>query len=148
VELDELQVLQRQTSSDNHGVSVTGTGVCGSAREVGSAVTARSQNGLVRPESVERSVLEVERNDTDALSVLHQQVQGEVLDEEVGVVSERLSVEGVKDGVSGSVGSGSTSVSLSALSEIERLSTESTLVDLALFRSREGDTVVLELHVS
>lgn len=120
----------------------------GSAREVGSAVTARSEDGLVRPESVERSVLEVERNDTDALSVLHQQVQGEVLDEEVGVVSERLSVQGVEDGVAGSVSGGSTSVSLSALSEVERLSTESTLVDLALFRSREGDTVVLELHVS
>ena len=79
---------------------------------------------------------------------VHDEIESKVLDEKVGVVSERLSVQGVEDGVAGSVSGGSTSVSLSALSKVERLSTESSLVDLALLGSRERDTVVLQLTVS
>jgi hypothetical protein len=66
----------------------------------------------VRPEPVQGSVLHVEGDDTDALSLrAHEQVEGKVLDEEVGVVLEGLSVEGVKHGVSRSIGGGSASVS-------------------------------------
>ena len=38
---------------------------------------------------MERSVFEAERDDTLALAVLHQQVEGEVLDEVVAVVPVR-----------------------------------------------------------
>jgi hypothetical protein len=94
---------------------------------------------------VKRSVLHVESKDTDTLAVLHQQVEREVLDEEVGVVSERLAVEGMQNGVSSSIGGRSTSVRLSTFTVLQRLTTESPLVDLSLLGSRERDTEVFEL---
>jgi hypothetical protein len=91
------------------------------------------------------SVLHVQSDHTDTLAVLHEQVERKVFDEEVGVVSEGLTVQGVQDGVTGSVSGGGTSVCLSTLSILERLSTESPLVDLSFLGSRERNTVVLEL---
>ncbi len=59
--------------------------------------------------------------------------------------AKRLTVEGVKHGVTGTVGGGGTSVSLTTLTVVERLTTESTLVDLAVLGTGEGKTEVLEL---
>ena len=42
------------------------------------------------------TILHVERDDTDTLAVLHDQVKREVLDEEVGVVAEGLAIECVQ----------------------------------------------------
>lgn len=100
----------------------------------------------MRSESVESTVFHVESNDTDTFSIFHDQVNGKVFDEEVGVVSQRLSVEGVQHGVSSSVSGGSTSVGLSTLSVVERLTTEGSLVDLSLLCSGKGKTEMLELN--
>ena len=61
-------------------------------REVGLAVAAGRQNGVGRLEPVDGAVLQAEGDDAAALAVLHQQVQGEVLDEVVAVVPEKLVV--------------------------------------------------------
>lgn len=145
VELNKLQILQRQPGTRDHGVSVTGTCVGGSTRKVGTAVTTGRQDGVVRSESMERSVFHVERDHTDTLAILHEQVERKVFDEEVGVVSEGLTVKGVQDGVTCSIGSGGTSVGLSTLAILEGLTTERSLVDLSFLGSGEGNTVVLEL---
>jgi hypothetical protein len=145
MELHKLQILQRQTSTGDHGIAITRASVCGRAREVGPSVTTSRENGLVGTETVKGSVLHVEGNDTDTLAVLHNQVQGEVFDKVLRVMSQGLAVECVENGVAGTVGSGGASVSLATLAELERLSTKGTLVDLAFLRSGEGYTVVLEL---
>lgn len=59
---------------------------------------------------------------------------------------QRLTVEGVKHGVSSSVSGGGTSVRLSSLSVLERLSSERTLVDLALLGTREGESEMFEFE--
>jgi hypothetical protein len=163
VELNELKILVGETGTGNHGHTVTGTGVGRCAREVGSAVSTSSENSVVGKESVQGAVLLVVGEDTAALTILHNQVEGEVLDEVVGLVSERLSVESVKKGVAGSVSSSAASVSLSTLSVLLGLTTESSLVTdeivssrcvggfqspdshLAILSSREGAAVVLKL---
>lgn len=61
-------------------------------------------------------------------------------------MAERLAVESVQHGMTSAVGGGSAAVSLSTLAELERLSTESALVDLALLGTREGKAVVLKLE--
>ena len=48
------------------------------------------KNGVVGPEAVDVAVFEVECDHALALSVLHDQIQREVLDEVVGVVVQRL----------------------------------------------------------
>lgn len=74
-------------------------------------IPSGSENGLVGAEAVEGSVLHVEGEDSNALAVgRHEEVEGEVLDEEVGVVLKRLSVKSVKHGVASSVGGGGAAV--------------------------------------
>ena len=49
------------------------------------------------------SVLEAECHHAAALPVLHEQVEGEVLDEVITVVLEGLAVQGVEEGVASAV---------------------------------------------
>ena len=135
MELHELKVLQRKTSTGDHGVTVAGASVCARAGEVRTAVTAGRENGLVRAEPVKGTVLHVERHNADALAVFHDQIEREVLDEEVRVVPEGLAVQGVEEGMTGTVGGSSTPIRLPALAELEGLTTERTLVYLAFLRS-------------
>ena len=86
-------------------------------------------------------------SNSDARDVAKRRTSRKVLDEEFGVVSKGLTVEGVKHGVSGSVGGGGTSVGLSSLSVLERLSSECSLVNLSFGGSRERETVVLKLSL-
>lgn len=165
VELNEFEILQGEAGSGDHGVTVTSASVGGGAREVGTAVTTSGKDGVVSSESVEGAVFLVIGHDTDTFAfVVHDEIKSEVLDEEVGVVTKRLlvsrttlvrskmcsqfdtyTVEGVKESVTSSVGGSSTSVGLTTLAELERLTTEGTLVDLALVGSGEWQTKVLKL---
>ncbi len=99
----------------------------------------------MRSESVKSTVLHVEREDTDTLPILHEKVEGEVLDEKIGIMSKGLTVKGMKDRVTSPIGSSGTSVGLTAFSKFEGLTTEGSLVDLALFGPRERYTEVFKL---
>jgi hypothetical protein len=145
VELHELQILERETSTDDHCISVTRAGMCASAAEIGTSITTSSEHSLVCTETVESSVLHVEGNNTNTLAVLHNQVQSEVFDEEVGVVSQRLTIKSVENSVASSVSSSGTSIGLTTLAELEGLTAEGTLVDLAFLGSGERYAVVFEL---
>jgi hypothetical protein len=146
VELNEFKVLEWEASTSDHSITVTRASVRTRAAEVGTAITTSGQNSLVRSEAVQSTVLHVECNDTDTFTTFHDQVQCEVLDEEIGVVSERLAVKSVEKRVTCAVGGGSTPVSLSTLPIMKRLTAEGTLVDFPFLRSREGDTEVLKLN--
>jgi len=62
---------------------------------------------------VEGAVLEAEGEDTDTLALIHNQVEGKVLNEEGGVVLEGLAVKGVQKGVTSPISSGGAPESLS-----------------------------------
>ena len=55
---------------------------------------------------MECAVFHVQSNDTHALAVLHNQVEGKVL----GVVTQRLAVERVQEGITDTVNGGCTTV--------------------------------------
>jgi hypothetical protein len=128
VELDELKILVGKTSTSDHGHTVTGTGVGGSAAEVGTAVTTGGENGVVGEEAVQGTIFLIVGEDTTALAILHDQVESEVLDEVVGVVAERLAVESVEKSVAGTISGSAATVGLATLAVLLGLSTESTLV--------------------
>ena len=144
VELDELHVLERQARAQHHGVAVAGLGVGAGAGEVGPAVAAGRQDRVVRRETVDRAVVEVPGDHAAALAVLHHEVEGEVLDEELGAVLQALLVERVQHGVAGAVGRGAGAVG-DALAKAGGHPAEGALVDLALGRAAERHAVVLEL---
>ena len=79
-------------------------------------------------ETVEGAIFLVVSHDTLACAILHDQVNGEELDEVLGVVTQRLTVQGVEERVAGSVSSSAASVCLTALAILLRLTAESSLV--------------------
>lgn len=128
VELDELEILVGETSASNHGHTVTSASVSRCAAEVGTSVTTGGENGVVGKESVEGTVFLVVGKDTTALTILHDEVKSEELDEVVGVVAQRLAIEGVQKSVAGSVSGSAAAVSLTTLAVVAGLATKSTLV--------------------
>lgn len=106
-----------------------------SAAEVCATVTAGRENRLVRTETVECAILHIEGNNTNALTVLHYQVQREVFDEEVRVMAERLAIECVEKSMSSTISGSCATICLTTLAILERLTTKCTLVDLSLLRS-------------
>ena len=79
-----------------------------------------------------------------AALVVHDQVDGEILDEELGGMAQRLAVHGVQHGVAGAVCGGAGALRL-ALAEIGGHAAEGALEDLAVLGAREGHAPMLEL---
>jgi len=77
--------------------------------------------------------------------LVHDQVQGKVLDEKGRVVLESLAVQGVENGVARAISGSCAAVCLATLSVLEALATKGTLVDLASLCARERHTIVLKL---
>ena len=119
--------------------------MCARTTKVGSPISASSQNSLVGTEPVKSTIFQVQCDDSNALAFVHDKIQSEVLDKEVGVVSERLAVKGVQDGVAGAIGGGSATVCLTTLPKLQRLTTECALVDLSIFRSGERYPIAFKL---
>ena len=146
VELHELHVFQRQAGAQHHGVAVAGLGVRTGAGEVDAAIAAGGDDGLLGAEAVQRAVVELEGDDAAAGAVLvHHQVDGEILDEELGRVPERLAVQRVQHGVAGAVGGSGRALRRRALAVLGGHAAERALVDAAVLRAAERHAVVLEL---
>src|SRR3546814_9645022 len=86
MELDELHVLQRKARAQHHAAAVAGAGMGGRRRKIGTARTAGRKDHGVRAEAVDSAVFHAERDHALALAILHDQVEREILDVEVGVI--------------------------------------------------------------
>src|SRR5499433_444184 len=145
MELDKLHVLQRQAGTQHHRVAVTRAGVGAGASEVHASVAAGRQYCLAGTEAVDRAVVELERDDATAPAlVVHDQVDGEIFDEELRRMAQRLAVQGMEDGVAGTVGS-SRGTLRRALAVVDGHAAKRTLIDLALLGTRERHAPVIEL---
>lgn len=89
------------------------------ATEVRATVSSCGQNRLVSSETVKSAIFHIQGNDTNTFTVLHDEIQCEIFDEEVGVVTKRLSVKRVEERMAGSIRSGSTTIGLPALAEFQ-----------------------------
>lgn len=115
VELDKFHILTGQASSGHHGISISSAGVGRCAAEIGSSITSGgientvitktelkrtnllcnspvsslpgSNDCVLSSETVNRSVLHAESNHSFTLSVLHQKVQGKVLNKVSGIIT-------------------------------------------------------------
>ena len=135
MELDELGVLNWESSSGDHTATITSTGMGRGAREIGSTVSTSGHNGLEGLHSVDSTISHVVGHDTSALTIFHNQIHGKVLDEEDAIVTEGSSKESVEHAVTCSISYGAASVSLTTFTKFLRLSTECSLVNLTLLGS-------------
>lgn len=92
MELDELGVLQGDACSESHGVAITRACVRRCAREVRATIASCGEHGVVGTDTVDSAVFHVYACDTHASTILHDEVQSEVLDEVSSVKSQRATV--------------------------------------------------------
>src|SRR5206468_11276402 len=109
------------------------------------AVAAGGDHYRLGAKAVHRTVVEVERDDTAARAVLHDEVEREVFDEEVRILLQALLIERVQHRMAGAVGRGAGAQCRRALAHILGHSTERALVDLAFGGAAEGEAGMLEL---
>ncbi len=115
-------------------------------RRIGAPIAAGGQDRHVGAEAVDGAVVHVERDDAAAAAVLvHDQVDGEIFDVELGRMPQRLAVHGVQHGVAGAVGGGAGALR-GALAVMGGHAAERALIDLAVFfAARERQAPVLQL---
>ena len=85
MELHEFHVFERQAGAQHHGIAVAGLGVRAGAGRISAPVAAGGEDGHLSGKAINRAVIEIERDNATAASVVvHDQVDGEILDEEFG----------------------------------------------------------------
>ena len=144
MELDEFHVLQRQAGAQGHAAAVAGAGVGRGAGEIGPAIAAGGQHHGLGREPVHRAVVELPGGDAPADAVVHDQVEGEIFDEELDRLAQRLAVHGVQHGVAGAVGRGAGALDR-GLAVVTGHAAERPLIDLAFRGAREGHAPMFEL---
>src|SRR6202042_1379061 len=94
---------------------------------------------------MDRSVIQLEADDAAhrALGVTDE-IDRKIFDEELALRPQRLTVEGVQDGVASAVGGGAGALR-DALAIVGRHAAERALVDLAFFGARERHAPMVEL---
>src|SRR5438046_2880873 len=80
MELNEFQILKRQSGSHDHCIPITRASVGTCAAEICPSISTGGQYGFMRPESVQGAVLHVESDDPYTLSALHNQIERKILD--------------------------------------------------------------------
>jgi hypothetical protein len=148
MELHELRVLQRDSSTQSHSGTVSSAGMGRGGREVATTVSSSGDDGLLAVETMNGSILKAQSHHTHTLVSVHDQIQGVVLNEVGGVVGKGATVQGVKHGVTSTIGSSSSTISLTTLTIVLGLSTKGTLINLSVLTTREGKTIGFQLTYS
>jgi hypothetical protein len=93
---------------------------------------------------VDRAVVEIDGDHAAATAVVvHDQIDGEIFDEKLGLMAQRLAIHGVQHGVAGAVGGGAGALR-GALAVMRGHAAERTLIDLAVFTARERQAPMFE----
>ena len=145
MKLNEFHILERQAGANDHGVAVAGAGVSAGAREVGAAIAARGDDRLLGADTVNAAILEAPSHDAAADAIIHDEVEREVLDEELGGMAQRLPIERVQHGMAGAVRGGASPERRGAIPEIGRHAAEGTLIDFSVLGAAERHAVMLKL---
>ncbi len=128
----------------HHGVAVAGLGMSAGASHVGAAIAAGRQDHAMGAEAVDRAIVQVPGHHAAHRAVFHDQVEGEILDEEIHFMLDALAVKRVQHGVAGAVGGGACALR-DALAVIAGHAAEGALIDFAVLGAREGHAEMLQL---
>ena len=91
-----------------------------------------------------RPVVQLPGGDAPTDALIHNQVEGEVFDEELGRMRQRLAIHGVQHGVAGAVRRRAGALDR-GLTIVLGHAAKGTLIDLAIFRAGERHAPVLQL---
>jgi hypothetical protein len=94
---------------------------------------------------VQGPIFHVPGEQAAAGAVLHQQIERQIFDEELGVVLQALLIQRMQDGVTRPVCRGAGAL-CHRLPVLDGLTAERALIDPAVGRAREGNAVMLQLE--
>src|SRR5277367_244496 len=97
----------------------------------------------MRAKSMQRAVGHVESDHAAAFAIFHNQIEGEVLDEEARFVLERLLIQSVQHGMTGAISRGASALR-DSLAVMRGHAAERPLVNAAVFGARKRHAIVLE----
>ncbi len=146
VELPHLHILHRYARADSHTNAVTGVDVGVSGGLINTACTAGRQHGCTGFEVDHFAGFNAQCGTTYhcAIGIFHQ-IQRIPLGEDGGVIFQVLLVQGVQQGVTGTVSRRRGTCRLLA-AEIFRLAAKRTLIDSAIFQTGERQTHMIQLQ--
>src|SRR6185312_13652977 len=134
-----------EAGSQRHGVAVAGARMCRSTGEVRAAIPAGGENRGMRAEAVQLALGHVESDDAPTRTLLHDEVDRKVFNEEGRFVTDRLLIEGMQHRVAGAIGRSAGSLR-NALAVMRRHAAEGALIDPSGLRPGKRYAVVLELY--
>ena len=145
MELHEFHILQRQACAQHHRIAIARAGMRRRGREISAAISTRRKDDHVRTETMDRSIIHLERDHAAATALLiHDEIEREIFDEEFRRITQRLPIERVQNGVAGAV-CRSAGALRGAFAVIRRHAAERALIDLACFGARERHAPMLKL---
>ena len=145
VKLHKFHILQGQSRPRHHAAAIAGAGMRRGGAEIGAAVAAGRQNNHLGVEHMDRTIVQLPRHHTGAAALGHDQVDGEVFDEEFSVVLQALAIKRVQNGMAGAVSRRAGALHGRAFAVFGGVAAKGALVDLALFGARKGHAVVFQL---
>src|SRR3546814_20310927 len=104
MELYGVNGLQVSAGEQHHAAAVSSARVLGRRGEIAATIAPGCQNDIMCAETMHRTVLHAERDHTPAYAIFHDEIEGEIFDEEIGVVFQALLIKRVQHGVAGAVG--------------------------------------------
>ena len=145
MKLHELHVLDGQAGSDRHAGAVAGAGMGGGAGQIGTAIAAGRQHHALGAEAMDGAVFQVPGHHAAAHAVcVHDQVKGEIFDEEFYLVLQTLLIQRVQDGMAGAVRRGAGAHG-GGLAVIHHVAAERALIDAAILGAAERHAEMLQL---
>src|SRR5262249_34664176 len=132
MKLHEFHILQRKPCTEHHGVAVASASMRRGAREICPSIAASCQNDELGAKAVNGPILELEANNAAAAAVLHDEIDGEELDEKFRIETQRLTVERVQHRMACAVGRSACALCRRALAELRRHAPERALVNPAI----------------
>src|SRR6185437_15592728 len=113
--------------------------MCCGTREIDAAIASCREHRAVGTEAMQRAVVQVpgQQAPTTAI-IIHQEIEREILDVELGAVLQALLIERVQDGMAGAVGR-RTGALRHLLAIADGLTAEGTLIDFSILEAERAD---------
>ena len=143
VELDEFHILNRKACAEDHGITIACAGMRGCCGEEHPSSAASCEDNGLRTETVQCTVIQFPSRHAAANAVFHNEVKREILDEELSIIAQRLTIKRVKHSVTRSVSRRAGALYRWAITHFCCMAAERTLINLALFIPRERHAPML-----
>jgi hypothetical protein len=113
--------------------------------EIAATIAAGRQDHGFGAEAVDRAVFEAHRDHAPTGAIFHDQIDGEIFDEEVRRVFQALLIQRVEHRMAGAVGGGASALHRRAFAHVLHMAAERPLVNRTIGVAAEWDTGMFQL---